>query len=110
MNYQEFRSKIGSFTVPNDDLVKRLVRGQNSFHYILRLGTVINNTYKITLTKENMTDFLEKISLLDARGAIRDKDYFIGGNLFPDVLTIEIHTTNEFISDEDFSSEIRRAN
>lgn len=100
MNYQEFRQKIPKITVPQTG--NALIEGIDSIHWIIKIGTVYKENYTIDIPEKTMLDFVEIIDLLDKRGAKNGQDYIVAGEKRPTSLTLGIHTTRIFLSDEDF--------
>jgi len=108
VDYQEFRDRIGKFTVPTKELIPKLIEGLDSIHFVAALGAIKGDKYEINISSEMMQCFCEIIELIEKRGAVRGRDYIIGGEKLPYTLTIGIHTTHAFLSDEDLDVSIRR--
>lgn len=100
MDYPTFREKI-KWTTPTPELVKRLVEGKDSIHAIFLLGSIEEGRYNVTLPPRTMDLLLRLQEELKNRGAVQDQDFFIGGNMYNSQLTIELHATHEFLSEED---------
>ena len=107
MDYQEFRKLVGELIIPDKDLSDRLVRAENSIHFVVCLGVISGEDYKINISEENMNLFLDFLNMLEARGAKRDLDYFVGGEKSEIAITLGIHTTTAFFSDEDADPSIK---
>ncbi len=107
MVYKEFQERI-KFTVPNKEQSEKLISGLDSMHFACCLGIVFGNEYKITISSEMMEHFCSVLDILENRGAIKGEDYIVCAGRTPKYLTVEIHTTHSFLSDEDFDKSIKR--
>jgi hypothetical protein len=100
MDYSTFREKI-KWTTPTPELAERLIEGEDSIHAIFILDRIEEGRYTITLPVKTMDLLLRLQEELKGRGAVQDQDFFIGGNMYDSLLTIELHTTHKFLSEED---------
>lgn len=109
MDYQEFKERIGKITVPEGEIKNKLIHGIDSIHFVCIFGKVRDGEYEIySPVSEGALLCLEIIDVLESRGAKRDKDYIVGINLHEHDLCLGVHSTHEFLSDEDFNKNIRR--
>lgn len=111
MTYEEFVKRVGKITKITDltrDMLSRLIFGEDCIHFVVHLGDIEGLEYTITISEEMMQKTIEVIETLESRHAVREKDYIVAGSMRPDELTLQIHTTNDFLSDEDFDPSIER--
>jgi hypothetical protein len=99
MDWEEFKTRLGSIQNPQDnpEYLDKFISAQNSIHLIIGKWT-----------SENFKLILDTVSVLESRGAKRCDDYIITGemgfanDLEPVLKSLSIHTTDEFMSQEDF--------
>ena len=109
MDYQEFREKLGKITVPEGEVKDRLIHGIDSIHYVCVVGEVVDGEYYMyNPVPESALLCLRLVELLESRGAERDNDYIIGINLHERDLRLGVHSTHDFLNDEDFDKNIKR--
>lgn len=108
MIYNEFRERVGKITIPTGELEERLIKGQDSIHFVVHLGKLSGDSYEIDVSPANIDLFVEILDLLDKRHAIREKDYVVCGSFVGSELRLGVHTTRDFLSDEDFGMGIKR--
>jgi hypothetical protein len=98
MDWEEFKNRLGKIQLPTEEngFIDRFIESQNSIH--ISVGR---------LQGKNLDFILDTVSMLEKRGAIREQDYIVtaswttvGGEIALDYLSI--HTTNSFMSPEDF--------
>lgn len=110
MKYKEFKEKLGKFTIPKGDLAEALICGIDSIHFVARLAEIKDGEYNVVISEELMGRFVDTVEMLEKRGAVREADYIVAGNAYPDHLTVEIHTTDKFFSPEDAPAGIKVIN
>lgn len=109
MDYAEFKVKLGKLTTPDGELKTHLIDGLDSIHYVGVMGEIRKDKYHFfEPVPDNVLLCLELISLLESRGAKRDEDYIVGVSVYSESIRIGIHTTHDFLSDEDFDMNIKR--
>lgn len=104
MDYQEFVSRLGELQIPEGDVYRRLIRGEDSIHIGIVIGKIIGDEFSISLTSLQEEFILKTVALLESRGAKRGETYAVCCNLRGDdgVIEVSIHSTDEFLSEEDF--------
>lgn len=110
MKYEEFKDRLGKMTIPRGELVETLIRGTDSMHFVARLANIVDDRYDVVISEELMDRFVDTVEMLEKRGAVRETDYIVAGNAYPDHLTVEIHTTDRFFSVEDAPDGIKVIN
>jgi hypothetical protein len=99
MDWDEFKNKLGNIQLPTPDngFAEKFLFSRNSIH--LTIGKWASG---------NLELILDTVSILEKRGAKRERDYIItatwqkiGTNDFG-LESISIHTTDSYMSQEDF--------
>jgi hypothetical protein len=98
MDWETFKNRLGKIQSPRDnpEYLEKFLFAKNSIH--LSVGK---------WTEENLKLILDTVSTLENRGAKRCEDYIVTcyakiDGLSYTVDTISIHTTDIFMSQEDF--------
>lgn len=108
MNYKDFRDRIGKLTVPKGQIYDELIEGNDSIHFVFCVGRIVNDEYVMNEYFDDNSPLLNAINILEHRGAIRDRDYIVTGNIVGNAVQIGIHSTHRFLSDEDFDLTVKR--
>lgn len=110
MDYKDFVDKVGNLMdIPTDEQKLSLIEGEDSIHVSVGIGYVLKSGEVVTRESVSRGEYLILgLDLLLERGAVRGKDYILC--LYPkqDILTMTLHTTHSFLSDEDFDSSVKR--
>lgn len=107
MDYKEFCQRIGKLSMP-EEIPSGLLNGLDSIHFVMDLGDKTENGCKVSISPHGMEMFLEAIETLEARDAVRERDFVVCCDISLDKYMVSLHTTTKFLSDEDFDTSIKR--
>lgn len=107
MDYKEFCQRIGKLSMP-EEIPSGLLAKPDSIHLVLDLGEKRDDGCVISLSSRGMKMFVEAIEVLEARKAVRERDYVVCCAADREKYMVSLHTTTKFLSDEDFDTSIKR--
>lgn len=108
MIYKEFREKLGELIIPSGQIYDELIEGNDSIHCIIIAGIIDGSEYKMNDYFDDNHILLKTIDILESRGAIRNRDYIVTGNIVGNEIRLGIHSTHKYLSDEDFDVRVKR--
>ena len=107
MDYKEFCQRIGKLSMP-EEIPSGLLNRSDSIHFVMDLGDRKENGCRVSISPQGMEVFLGAIKILEARDAVREKDFVVCCETSLDKYIVSLHTTTKYLSDEDFDASIRR--
>lgn len=98
MDWETFKTRLGKIQSPRDtpEYMEKFISAKNSIHLVI--GQWDDKNFQL---------ILDTVSILESRGAIREQDYIVTASwkLVDNDIALDhiaIHTTDGFMSQEDF--------
>lgn len=107
MDYEEFAQRVNAaISIPDRLQTDTLIESENTVHFVITFHKDMN----VMTAGRDMERFLDLVYILEERGAVNKQDFVICAyhNTENKSFVVALHTTTEFVSDEDFSKEIKR--